>query len=874
MSLWTRFSNVFKNNRLNSEIDEELTSHIAEGIEHGRDPHEVRKAFGSLVRHREESRDVRLMGWLDSLRADAVFGCRQLLKHRTSSTAAVLSLALAIGASIAAFRLIDALLLRPMPIAHAERLYAMSLLGIGPDGSFRASESNEYPQFLQMRAAVKNDAELVATSWLDRAELTYASDDEMERIHRQFVSGWMFSTFGLKPALGRLLTENDDLKPKAHAYAVLSYDYWARRFGHDPKVIGRGFRMGNDFYQIIGVAPEGFTGTEPGTFTDIFFPAMMYEGVTHDDWSWIRTFVLMKPEGNSGRVRQRLQAVWNSVQGERAKAFRNWPSPRLRKFMKQQVAVEPAAAGLSEMRRGYRLALWTLAVIVGLVLLIACLNVANLLAAQAAARSREMALRVSIGAGRWRLVQLVLMESALLAILSTFMGGLFAWWSAPYIVSKINPPDNPARLVLPADWRVLGFGVALIVVITFLFGLLPALRASGVRPASALKGGEDPHSRRRLMYALIGAQVAFCFVVHLAAGDFVSTLRRLAQQPTGFSSERLLTIEAVTKRPQPVEIWFQVADHLRALAGVESVAIAGWPLLGGNGSNGFVTVNGGPPHDLLNYFLNVSPGWLGAMKIPLIAGRDFRRNDMPSNTAIVNRAFAQEYFNGEDPVGKGFDRGKQHFEIVGLVTNTHYRNLREPMTATAFVPMKYLADPLGSATFLVRTESPNPLTIAPMLRREIPRARSEFRVSNMRTQLEINNAQTVRERLLAMLAVFFASVALLLAGIGLYGVLDYSVLQRRRELGIRSALGEPAMAIARRVTVDIFSMVLLGSAAGAAAGLLLEPYIKSLLYQFKPFDFGVLILPALTILVVTVFASLPPVIRAVRVDVAALLRAE
>jgi hypothetical protein len=312
---------------------------------------------------------------------------------------------------------------------------------------------------------------------------------------------------------------------------------------------------------------------------------------------------------------------------------------------------------------------------------------------------------------------------------------------------------------------------------------------------------------------------------------------------------------------------------LRALPGVEKVALAGWPLLSGNGSNGFVSINGAPPGDLLAYFLNVSPGWFDTMKIPLLDGRDFRRSDTAPGAAIVNQAFAKEYFHGGDPVGRSFNRGNQHFEIVGLVRDARYRNMREPLTPTGYLPLHYPEHgTLSSATFLVRSSSA--LALAPLLRREVPRARSEFRVSNARTQLEINQAQTVRERLLAMLAVFFAAVGLLLAGIGLYGVLDYSVLQRRRELGIRIAVGAPAGDIARRVTVDIFSMVLFGSAAGAGLGLLLEPYIKSLLYQVEPSDLRALLLPSLTILVAALLAALPAVSRAIRIDTVAMLRTE
>jgi predicted lysophospholipase L1 biosynthesis ABC-type transport system permease subunit len=248
---------------------------------------------------------------------------------------------------------------------------------------------------------------------------------------------------------------------------------------------------------------------------------------------------------------------------------------------------------------------------------------------------------------------------------------------------------------------------------------------------------------------------------------------------------------------------------------------------------------------------------------------------MAPGVAIVNRAFAKEYFDGEDPIGRAFDRGKQHFEIVGLVRDARYRNMRELITPTAYIPIRYPPpEALASATFLVRTSSSNPLALAPMLRREIPRARSGFRISNVRTQLEINEAQTLRERLLAMLALFFAGIAVLLAGIGLYGVLDYSVLQRRRELGIRIAIGAPAADIVRRVTVGAFGMVLLGSAVGAGAGLLLEPYVKSLLYQAKPSDLGALILPLTIIIVATLLAALPAAIRAIRIDASAMLRAE
>jgi predicted permease len=548
------------------------------------------------------------------------------------------------------------------------------------------------------------------------------------------------------------------------------------------------------------------------------------------------------------------------------------------KLLAQTLILEPAAAGASGLQTNYSVALAALGVLVVLVLLIACANVANLMTAQAAARAREMALRVSIGAGRWRLLQLVLVESAILAFLAAAIGAVFAWWSAPFVVSMINPPNNPARLSLPADWRVLGFGVLLTLGVTFLFGLAPAIRASAVQPVSALKGGEDPHSRRRLMHGLIAVQVAFCFLVLFVAGLFVATFDRVSNQSTGFSAERLLTLDTIAQHTRPTVFWLQVAEHLRTLPGVESVALAAWPLLSGTAANGFVGVNGAPPGERLAYFLNVSPGWIETMRIPLIDGRDFRASDTYPGTAIVNEAFAKEYFHGENPVGKWFDRTRSgnRCEIVGLVGDARYRNMREPITPTAYVPLRLNGpdEALGGATFLVRTSRKNPLTLAPMLRQELQRARSEFRVSNIRTQKEINEAQMVRERLLAMLALFFAVVALLLAGVGLYGVLDYSVLQRRREIGIRMALGAQAGRVVRLVTVNVFSMVLVGALAGVMLGMASARYIESLFYQVKPTDWNMLVLPALTILAAALLAALPAVIHAVRIDPVQMLRAD
>jgi predicted permease len=878
MSLRSRLSNLFRRSRLDRELEEELQSHIDEAIAHGRNPAEVRRAFGSRLHHRETSRDIRLIPWLESLHADAVFGWRQLLKRKATSAAAVLSLALAIGSCTAAFRLIDATLWRPLPIAAPDRLYALSTEATAPDGTVVTGDSCAYPMFRQMRALVKDQAELIAVSAAARIDLTYGPERETEKAFQQYVSGWIFQSFGIRPAVGRVFTENDDRTPGAHPYAVLSYGYWKRRFALDPSVIGRTFRAGSEIYQIVGVAAGHFTGTEPGSVTDIFIPTMMMKNnaIVRSDYRWFRTLVHLRPGVTLAPVREKLQAALRAFLEESITIYAGVPKRERDGYLSQRLAVNPASAGVSRIQKQYGMALSVLGVLVALVLLICCANLANLMTAQSTSRQREMALRVSIGAGPRRLVQLVAIECVWIAFLAAGIGLAFAWWAAPYIVDRIGTTDYPVRLVLPADWRVLAFNLALAFGVVVLFGLAPAVRISGVKPASALRGGGDPHMRPRLLQILIASQVAFCVLVLFVAGLFLTTSNHLARQHTGFSSERLLTLETVTAHPQPAVLWEQVAEHLRTIRGVEAVALCEWPLMAGGSWNGFISIGGAPPGPIASYFLSVSPGWLAAMRIPLIQGRDFDRSDSLPGSALVNQTFARQFFKADNPVGRSFEvvsnEGQRtRYEVVGLAADARYRDMREPMQATAFFPFQ-LAYSRGN--FIVRTAQPDSLAMASTLRQEMPRSRPGFRISNIRTQRSLVEQHTIRERLFAMLALFFAAVALLLAGIGLYGVLDYSVVQRRREIGIRIAIGAPAADIARRVIVRTLAMVAAGALAGIALGTVSVRYIQSLLFQVKATDWAILVLPAATLFAVALLASLPAVIRALRIDPVTMLRSE
>ncbi|MGA7522001.1 MAG: ADOP family duplicated permease [Acidobacteriaceae bacterium] len=892
MSLWSRISNAVHGERLNREIEEELQAHIDEAVASGRDPREARRAFGSTLRACESSHSIRVAGWLESLLTDVRFGWRQLSRNKVATAAAVLSLALGIGSCVGAFRLIDALLWRPLPISGAGRLYMLSRKMTGLYG--KPAEDNYWatPDFNLMRDAVRDQADLIAISDADRTDITWSTEDDVEKAHVVYVSGNMFPLFGLKPALGRLLAPADDRSPGASPYAVLSWDYWNHRFGRDPRVLGRSLHIGDQIFEIIGVGPRDFTGTEKGTVTDIFLPLNMYSLVTDDTVTWHHIFLMLKPGLNPATalepLRQHLSAVSHAFDAGCSTCVRGMTRAEIDRYLNKKLVFHPAGAGISDLQKDYRRSLAILGLLAALVLLIACVNVANMMTAQAAARAHEMALRISIGAGRRRLVQLILCQSALLALLASVLGAFFAAWSAPFVLGLVNPPDNPARLALPADWRVLCFGFGLIVLVVLLLGLLPALRASAVRPVSALKGGEDPHSPHRLMRGAIALQVAFCFLVLFLSSLFVASFQRLQNRPLGFSTDRLLLLETVAGKGQLPVVWNQTAEALRAVPGVDSVALSGWPLLGRIRINRDISVNGAPPSPTPAFFLNVSPAWLSTMKIPLVSGRDFRPQDTSPGAAIVNETFVKTFFPGQDPIGRTFapvgypnkpGASQQLDKITGVIPDVPYNSLRDPSPAVFFIPFNAIDDKsapraIDFATFTVHTDTQNPLALASSLRKFIAQRHNGLRVSNITTQLDLVRDQTLRERLIAMLAAFFAAVALLLAGIGLYAVLNYSVLQRRREIGIRMAIGSTRAGIVRLVTLDVFLMIALGACAGVVLGFGASRYVQSLFYQVKATDVDIIALPACAILLTALVATLPAVLRALRTDPTEILRAE
>jgi len=803
-----------------------------------------------------------------------------------ASLAAIVSLAVGTGAVLAAFQLVHALLLRPLPIAAPERLYALSYQQLDSNsGVINRRDNWQFPLFREMRsAAAASQAKLIALSGTERVEIELQGSQQFERRQLQYVSGDMFEVFGLRPAAGRLLSRNDDLHVGAHPVAVISHAFWSHRFSRDPHVLGRTFRLtdnltGTRMYQIVGVAPDGFTGAEPGKAVDIFLPSVMHWAMAYPNWSPFRTFAHLhhRDAGTAVALRDRLGAVvraWEESQG-------GGGSSRTPKT----VELRSATAGLSVLQTSFGPSLAVLSGLAVVVLLIACGNVANLMRVRAMARSREMAIRVSLGASRWRLGRMVWIESVLIGFWGCFGGFWFAQWSIPYVLANLNPPEDPLFLSLAIDWRVGAFAVGLALVTPLLAGLSSILQVSMVRPSEAIRGGHTPtRSRSRWMNAAVATQTAFCFVALHAAALLVLSFHRLDREPKGFSPEGLVVFDIVNPANLPGSRWEEVANHVRGIPGVDSVAYADWPLLDGRSfKSDSILIHGLPPNDVAVSFMNVSPGWLDTMKIPFLAGRDFRTTDLSPGAAIVNESFVTRFFppGAVSPLGQWFEgtsgwmRGYK-FQIVGVVRDARYRDVRLSAPPVAYTPFRR-EDARGTmqgGVLVMRTSAPNPLALAATMRNDIPRIRPEFRVSNIRTQQAVLDAQTTRERLLAMLARYFGLVALILAGVGLYSVLNHSVLQRQREIGIRKALGARSRNVVASIAGHTFPMLVVGTLAGLALTAVSTRYIQALLYQVSPTELLVIAGPSGAMLAAAILAAAPAVVRALDIDPVSLLRTD
>ena len=898
MSWLSRVANVFRADRVTDELDEELQFHVdsrardlmTHGMTSEEAYREARRRLGNAGAIRERSRDVKLLTRLDDVVRDVRFAMRMLHRDLVVSMAAIASLALAIGGCTVAFALVDALILRPLPVPEPATLVSVGVL----EGGDRERTSFNYPLFMRFVDAVRGRAELAAFSYQSPGLATFDAAGGEERVYEQFVSGNAFGMLGVTPALGRLIVPSDDNLAGGRAVAVLSHSFWSSRFGRDPRVVGRVFTLERTTYQIVGVAREGFTGVEPGISTSLWMPLTSTPeraSLLDPGWHWFKVMGRLSRRHRADEVRGAMQAVLTDFRRERVRMSGNAPPAERERFLGARLTLRSAFNGISGLRLDYERPLWILAAVVILVLLAACSNLANLMLARGAAREREMALRLSIGAGRGRLIQQMLVEAAAVAIAAAAVGAGFARVAAPAIVGLLAPSDTPAYLDVRFDGRALAFAMGVAAVATMAFGLIPALRASGTSPIEALKSSTGRHTvRARLLRPLVATQLAFSLTVLFLATLLLASFARLARVDAGFVADGVTLASVALVHPadgqRANEAALMLADQVRSLPGVTSAGMSRWALFSGAGWNGTVLVNGRHPSDADVWFLEVSPGFIETMRIRLLAGRDLTRSDYDpgSPSVVVNETFARLFlpkihplagqFTRPEPTPEGEPVRQIPHQVVGLVGDAKYNDLRETAPPTVYLPFRVRpGESENGGTLVIRSTLPDS-RLAAAVRGAAARLTPAMKVTGVTRQSTLVTNTMLRERLLALLSGFFALVSLALAAVGLYGVLSYAVVQQTREIGIRMALGAARRTVVREVVGGVAAYVALGMAAGVAGGIWLSRLVATLLYEVRPNDLATIAWPVLTLLVVATVAAVLPARRAAGIDPAVTLREE
>jgi predicted permease len=728
-----------------------------------------------------------------------------------------------------------------------------------------------------------------------------AVDNQTERVDIEMVSGNFFTMLGVAPAVGRVFnSQEDDRVYSGHPVVVLSHEYWSRRFAGDPAIVGKTVRVNNYPMTVVGVSAAGFNGLDPARAPQIRVPILMKPVIMpSQQWiemdnrraRWVQVFARLKPGYTAESARAPLQGLFTQVRRYEMTlpAAKDWNQYARDQFMKGTIHVEPAAAGYSQLRNSVSTALIVLMCMVGLVLLIACANVANLLIARAVARQKEIAVRLSVGASRAQLVRQLLMESLVLSFIGGACGVVLALWMTRALLALVPVEGNPLLLSPAPDARILLFTVSLTVLTGIVFGLLPALKAT--RPdlwgtlkdaVGSIAGAGGTVGLRK---GLVAAQVALSFLLLFGAGLFVRSLQNLKATNTGFHEiDHLVTFQVAPAlngytAERVVHFYSELLDSIRATPGVKSAALASVPLLHGWEWDNSVTVEGYQARDGedVQAFMNaVSPGYFATMGVRLIEGRDFDRRDVvrEAKVAIVNRKFAEYYFKGKSPIGRHIGMGnspqtKVDIEIVGMVENTLYEGPREGVRRQAFVPNWGN----GSVGFYVRT-SQDADSMYAAVRGAVKKLDASLPVYEMKT-LQVQLDETLlTERLIAMLSAGFGALATLLASIGLYGVMAFVVARRTKEIGVRMAMGAQRGRVLWLVMREVLLLFGIGLAIGVPAALALGRYVAAQLYGVQARDPSVAAVAILTLATVAGIAGIVPAQHASRIDPLVALRYE
>lgn len=785
------------------------------------------------------------------------------------SIVAIVSLALGIGANAAIFSLVNSVMLRSLPVADPDRLAIV----VDPARETRAWSN---PVWEQIRN--RSDAFDGAFAWAP-ARFNLAPGGEARFVDGLWASGDFFRVLGVPAAIGRTFTIDDDRRGGGvdGPVAVISDDFWRRHFGGAADAIGKPIMVGSIAFTVIGVTPEGFFGPDVGQRADVIVPLgtePLLAGANSGLDLRGRHVLRMMVRRRADQTLPAATAALHNIQQETR-------DPDLQ----EPLALSPAAKGRSPLRNQYQQALLMLMIVAGGVLLIACVNIANLMMARAAARRHEMSLRVALGASRARLARLLLVESAVLSTMGAGLGFVVAQWMSRLIVRQISTSNNVVYVDLTPDWRVLAFATAAAVATAALFGIAPAWQSMRADPVETLReqGRGTTGGRSIFSTALVGAQVALSLVLVVAAGLFIRTSTELARQNVGTTKDRVLLVNITAPMTrytlaQLVSTYDRVLETVGAVPGVERAAISDITPASGSARSNVVEIPGGPGPLERGVSLNViSPGWLQTYGMRLLAGRDLAQTDRPQTqqVALVNEAFAREFLNGANPVGRFFSvgllSGKTNVEIVGLVEDTVYRSLREPATPTVYTSttQRPAARPFANLSVLAAHGAPALLSrsIAAAVREVDPELLLQFTPLTEQVSAAMN-----QERLVALLSGFFGALALLLAGLGLYGVTAYGVSRRRAEIAMRMALGADTSGVVKLVLTRVAILVAAGILCGAIVSLWAAQFVGTLVWGLEPRDPTTFVTAAMILATVAAVAGALPAWRASRIDPAQVLK--
>lgn len=885
-----RLKGTVRPDRSDADMQEELRAHLELATEderrRGTSDHARRAAVarvggtGEAVNAMHDQRSFR---WVEELTQDLRYGVRTLRRSPVFTAVVVLSLSLGTGANAAIFQLVNAVRLQSLPVERPGELVSIGVdrHGKGRVGrGVRGRSIHTEPLWQALRAEQQAFTSVFAwgtSSW------DLATSGEYRPARGFYVSGNYFDALGVKPHAGRLLNDADDQKGCGSPVAVLSHGFWQARYGGDPGVVGRPIMLDRRPFEVVGVAPAGFFGVEVGRTFDVAIPMCAEPLIRAGDagtgvpsfW-WLDVMGRLKPGWTAERAGAHLAAISPGI-------FNATVSPRYNAeqagtYKSFNFTAVPAQTGVSNLRTDYAMHLWVLLGATGLVLLITCANLANLMLARATAREREIAVRLAIGASRWRIVRQMVSESLLIAALGAIGGGLLARWLSEGLVTFLSTDSNRIFMDLSPDWRVFAFLAGLAATACLLFGLSPALKATGTNPGKGMQAGGRSSTEGRQAFAvrrgLVVLQVALSLVLVVGAVLFGRSLRNLSAVDYGFRLEGILATNIDLRRTAVTEEGRQQAfaaimARIRAVPGVIRASEIFIVPMSNSDWNGRIVVDGAL-QDTPAHFNQVGGEYFATTETALIAGRTFDTRDRIGSTvvAVVNETFARKYFNGENPVGKRFSLEPSPgetlpaYEIIGLARDTKYLDLRERPRPIAYIATTQEARLPPWFDLIVRTDLPQ-ASITPSLTRAILEVTPGAAVDYTTITSYVQDA-IVTERLMATLSAFFGALAMLIATIGLYGVMSYMVTRRKVEIGVRMALGADPASVVRMVLGESGTLLAAGVAAGLVLAFLVSRYADALLFGVKSWDPVSFALAAAALAAVSLVAAWIPARRASR----------